>query len=195
MRTSRMFHRDAQTCLVHLFGRGLDDERYVVEKYRSHPNGEIEPIQAKQPRTKVAEWGGSDLGPGDPGSADGRPADGSAAGGRSASDLLSGNLGPQRSRAGCLGGHWRGVAQHLHLVPVKPPEGEARRHVSFAVEEPFQGSCFAIGTASSITSQSRDGRSGSDREIGHVDVLIAKKQPVSQHDVSPSAACRPPTSR
>ena len=52
MRTGRMFHRDAQTFLVHLFGRGLDDERYVVEKYRSHPNGEIEPIQAEQPRTK-----------------------------------------------------------------------------------------------------------------------------------------------
>ena len=52
MRTGRMFHRDAQTFLVHLFGRGLDDERYVVEKYRSHPNGEIEPVQAEQPRTK-----------------------------------------------------------------------------------------------------------------------------------------------
>ena len=52
MRTGRMFHRDAQTFLVHLFGRGLEDERYVVEKYRSHPNGEIEPIQAEQPRTK-----------------------------------------------------------------------------------------------------------------------------------------------
>ena len=52
MRTGRMFHRDAQTFLVHLFGRGLDDERYVVEKYRSHPNGEIEPVQAEQPRTQ-----------------------------------------------------------------------------------------------------------------------------------------------
>ena len=47
-----MFHRDAQTFLIHLFGQGLEDERYVVEKYRSHPNGEIEPIQAEQPRTK-----------------------------------------------------------------------------------------------------------------------------------------------
>ena len=52
MRTGRIFHRDAQTFLVHLFGRGLDDERYVVEKYRSHPNGEIEPVGAEQPRTK-----------------------------------------------------------------------------------------------------------------------------------------------
>ena len=52
MRTGRMFHRDAQTFLVHLFGRGLDDERYVVEKYRSLPDGEIRPIQAEQPKAK-----------------------------------------------------------------------------------------------------------------------------------------------
>ena len=52
MRTGRIFHRDAQTFLIHLFGRGLDDERYVVEKYRSHPNGEIEPVGAEEPRTK-----------------------------------------------------------------------------------------------------------------------------------------------
>ena len=48
MRTGRMFHRDAQTFLVHLFGRGLDDERYVVETYRSLPSGEIRPVEAGQ---------------------------------------------------------------------------------------------------------------------------------------------------
>ena len=52
MRTGRMFHRDARTFLVHEFERGLADDRYVVEKYRSHPNGEIEPIQAERSRTK-----------------------------------------------------------------------------------------------------------------------------------------------
>ena len=52
MRTGRMFHRDAQTFLVHLFGCGLDDERYVVEKYRSLPDGEIRPVQAEQSKTK-----------------------------------------------------------------------------------------------------------------------------------------------
>ena len=52
MRTGRMFHRDAQTFLVHLFGRGLEDSRYVVEKYRSRPDGQIEPVQPEQPRTK-----------------------------------------------------------------------------------------------------------------------------------------------
>ena len=52
MRTGRMFHRDAQTFLVHLFGRGLEDNRYVIEKYRSRPDGQIEPVQPEQPRTK-----------------------------------------------------------------------------------------------------------------------------------------------
>ncbi len=52
MRTGRMFHRDAQTFLVHLFGQGLEDNRYVVEKYRSRPDGQIEPVQPEQPGTK-----------------------------------------------------------------------------------------------------------------------------------------------
>ena len=52
MRTGRMFHRDAQTFLVHLFGQGLEDSRYVVETYRSRPDGQIEPIEPEQPRTK-----------------------------------------------------------------------------------------------------------------------------------------------
>ena len=52
MRTGPMFHRDAQTFLVHLFGQGLEDSRYVVEKYRSHPDGQIEPIQPEQLGTK-----------------------------------------------------------------------------------------------------------------------------------------------
>ena len=52
MRTGRMFHRDAQTFLIHLFGQGLEDKRYVVEKYRSRPDGQIEPVQPEQPGTK-----------------------------------------------------------------------------------------------------------------------------------------------
>ena len=52
MRIGRTLHRDAQTFLVHLFGRGLDDERYVVETYRSLPSGEIRPIKAGQSKTK-----------------------------------------------------------------------------------------------------------------------------------------------
>ena len=52
MRTGRMFHRDAQTFLVHLFGRGLEDRRYVVETYRSCPDGQIESIEPEQCRKK-----------------------------------------------------------------------------------------------------------------------------------------------
>ena len=52
MRTGRIFHRDAQTFLVHLFGRGLDDERYVVETYHSLASGEIRPVETGQPGTK-----------------------------------------------------------------------------------------------------------------------------------------------
>ena len=51
MRTGRVFHRDAQTFLVHLFGRGLEDSRYVVETYRSRPDGQIEPIEPEHSRT------------------------------------------------------------------------------------------------------------------------------------------------
>ena len=52
MHTGRMFRRDAQTFLIHLFGRGLEDDRYVVERYRSLANGEIRPVQAGQPKAK-----------------------------------------------------------------------------------------------------------------------------------------------
>ena len=51
MRIGRMLHRNAQTYLVHLFGRGLDDERYVIERYRSLASGEIRLVQAEQPNT------------------------------------------------------------------------------------------------------------------------------------------------
>ena len=34
----------ASTYLIHLFGTGLADERFVVEKFRALANGEIRPI-------------------------------------------------------------------------------------------------------------------------------------------------------
>ena len=52
MHTGRMFRRDAQTFLIHLFGRGLEDDRYVVERYRSLANGEIRPVRAEKPKAK-----------------------------------------------------------------------------------------------------------------------------------------------
>ena len=42
-----MFYRDAQSFLIHLFGGGLDDDRYVVERYRSLADGQIRPVWAK----------------------------------------------------------------------------------------------------------------------------------------------------
>ena len=52
MRIRRPSHRNAHTFLVHVFGRGLDGERYVVERFRSRPDGQIDPIEAEQPKTK-----------------------------------------------------------------------------------------------------------------------------------------------
>ena len=51
MRIGGMLRRNSDTWLTHIFGRGLDDERYVVEKYVSLPSGEIRPVQASQPKT------------------------------------------------------------------------------------------------------------------------------------------------
>ena len=50
MRTGRMFHRNAQTYLVHVFGRGLEADRYVIEKYRSDSDGQIHPVEPEQTR-------------------------------------------------------------------------------------------------------------------------------------------------
>ena len=52
MRIRRPSHRNAHTFLVHVFGQGLDGERYVVEKYRSRPDGQIHPIEDERPKAK-----------------------------------------------------------------------------------------------------------------------------------------------
>ena len=52
MRIGRAFHRDAQTYLVHVFGRGLEGDRYVIEKYRSDSDGQIHPVEPERPVTK-----------------------------------------------------------------------------------------------------------------------------------------------
>ena len=46
MQTAIAPHGDAQTFLTHFIGSGLDDDRYVVEKFRSRANGEIVPVHA-----------------------------------------------------------------------------------------------------------------------------------------------------
>ena len=53
MRIGRMFHRNAQTYLVHVFGRGLEGDRYVIEKYRSLADGQIHAVEAEQPGSRA----------------------------------------------------------------------------------------------------------------------------------------------
>ena len=44
---------NASTFLTHLFGQGLDDDRYVVERFRSMADGDIRPLrQWRGPKTK-----------------------------------------------------------------------------------------------------------------------------------------------
>lgn len=43
MRTSDSVHRSARTFLTHFFGRGLDEARYVVERYKSDFESQIRP--------------------------------------------------------------------------------------------------------------------------------------------------------
>ena len=43
---------DARTFLTHFVGSGLDDDRYVVEKFRSLANDDIVPVQADGTKLK-----------------------------------------------------------------------------------------------------------------------------------------------
>ena len=52
MRIRRPSHRDAHTFLIHVFGRGLDGDRYVVERFRSALDGQIHPVEAERPKAK-----------------------------------------------------------------------------------------------------------------------------------------------
>ena len=40
---------NTETFLVHIFGRGLEDDRYVVERFRSAADGEITPVPTPAP--------------------------------------------------------------------------------------------------------------------------------------------------
>ncbi|MCY4646881.1 MAG: hypothetical protein OXE73_08410 [Gammaproteobacteria bacterium] len=50
MRIRRPSRRNAHTFLVHVFGCGLDGDRYVIERFRSRPDGQIHPVEAEQPK-------------------------------------------------------------------------------------------------------------------------------------------------
>ena len=52
MRTVQTHPGNASTFLTHLFGQGLDDDRYVVERFRSMADGDIRPLPNGGPRTK-----------------------------------------------------------------------------------------------------------------------------------------------
>ena len=52
MRIRRPSRRNAHTFLVHVFGRGLDGERYAVERFRSRPDGRIDPVEPEQPKAR-----------------------------------------------------------------------------------------------------------------------------------------------
>ncbi len=43
---------NARTFLIHMFGHGLEDDRYVVERFKSMSNGDIRPLIADGPAKK-----------------------------------------------------------------------------------------------------------------------------------------------
>ncbi len=52
MRIGSAQRGNSETFLVHIFGRGLDDERYVVERFRSMADGEIRPVSIAAPAAR-----------------------------------------------------------------------------------------------------------------------------------------------
>ena len=47
----------ADTFLVHFFGGGLADERYVVERFKARADGDIVPVLAEAPRANARRKG------------------------------------------------------------------------------------------------------------------------------------------
>ena len=43
---------NARTFLIHMFGRGLEDDRYIVERFKSMTNGDIRPLSTEKPAKK-----------------------------------------------------------------------------------------------------------------------------------------------
>ena len=43
---------NSRTILTHLFGRGLEDDRYVVEKFTAMADGDIRPARPEAPKSK-----------------------------------------------------------------------------------------------------------------------------------------------
>ncbi len=49
MQIGSLKHGNTETFLVHIFGRGLEDDRYVVERFRSAADGGISPVPIPAP--------------------------------------------------------------------------------------------------------------------------------------------------
>ena len=52
MQTAIAPRGDARTFLTHFVGGGLDDERYVIQRFVSRANGDIVPVHAEEPGRK-----------------------------------------------------------------------------------------------------------------------------------------------
>ena len=53
MQMATTLRRSTHTFLTHLFGPGLDDDRYVIERFRSKADGEIRPGAAMGRRRRA----------------------------------------------------------------------------------------------------------------------------------------------
>ena len=53
MQMATTLRRSTHTFLTHLFGPGLDDDRYVIERFQSKADGEIRPRGAMGRRRRA----------------------------------------------------------------------------------------------------------------------------------------------
>ena len=47
MHMGGMLHRNTETFLTHIFGQGLEDDKYVVERFKSGADGQISPCDGE----------------------------------------------------------------------------------------------------------------------------------------------------
>ena len=52
MQTAQALSGNATTFLTHIFGHGLADDRYVVERFKSMVDGDIRPVLAEASKGK-----------------------------------------------------------------------------------------------------------------------------------------------
>ena len=52
MQAAQALSGNTTTFLTHIFGDGLADDRYVVQRYKSMVDGDIRPVAAEAPKGK-----------------------------------------------------------------------------------------------------------------------------------------------